>query len=203
MGFISIAYDDAFNLLQQTIKLKKNVIDVYMISSQSMSDAEKDGISKEIVHKMTCVMSDRAANMKLFNKQLHEWRQKVIHNEDINTHFLYCNAHFLLGLTTAAIKAWNNFIEEEGSSLARDKDQKFKRFVTSSEVPAFHIIRHVTEVLGPRGDEKNGCRQEWLNFCNVLQERSKFSSFRSNQFNNVLDNAFAVLYHHGHITNFS
>ena len=150
MGFTSIASDDACNLLEQTIKVFENVIDLYMMSSQSKSDAEKDGILKEIVNKMTCVMSDRAANMKLFNKQLHEWRQKVLHNEDINIHFLYCNAHFLLGLTTVAITAFNNFIEEEGSSL-RDKDQKFKRFVTSSEVLAFRIIRHATEVLGAKG----------------------------------------------------
>ncbi|GFO13157.1 craniofacial development protein 2-like [Plakobranchus ocellatus] len=51
------------------------------------------------------------------------------------------------------------------------------------------------EIVGPRGDEKNGCRQEWLGYLNTLNKKSLFTSYRRNRFNNVFFNATALLYH--------
>lgn len=42
------------------------------------------------------------------------------------------------------------------------------------------------DCLGPRGDEKNGCRDAWLAYCATVTERqSTVSSFRENRFNNT------------------
>ncbi|GFR67967.1 hypothetical protein ElyMa_005596700 [Elysia marginata] len=59
-----------------------------------------------------------------------------------------------------------------------------------------------TEVFGPRGDEKSGCRQEWLAYCDTKEIISKFTSFRGNRFNNVFENAEAVIHHKQHIKDF-
>ena len=56
--------------------------------------------------------------------------------------------------------------------------------------------------MGPRGDEKSGARQEWVNYCDQLNIVSKFSSHRSNRFNNVFENAFALVCHHEHVVDF-
>ena len=42
------------------------------------------------------------------------------------------------------------------------------------------------DILGPRGDDKNGFRQEWLAFCETELDRpSAITSFRDNRFNNA------------------
>ena len=58
------------------------------------------------------------------------------------------------------------------------------------------------ECFGPRGDEKNGCREECLAFCSMKGVKSKFTSFRSNRFNNLFVNASAIIFHKDHIKTF-
>jgi hypothetical protein len=47
--------------------------------------------------------------------------------------------------------------------LGRDKNPKFSK-LKSSEPPALRLIRMASECLGPRGDEQNGARQQWLTY---------------------------------------
>ena len=61
------------------------------------------------------------------------------------------------------------------------------------------VIRMAAECFGPRGDEKNGCREECLAFCSMKGVKSKFTSFRSNRFNNLFVNASAIIFHKDHI----
>ena len=58
-------------------------------------------------------MIDRANTMKAFDRQLDSLRTEVA-NPEIQLEFLYCNAHFLLGLTTAAEKALTGVAKERG-----------------------------------------------------------------------------------------
>ena len=52
------------------------------------------------------------------------------------------------------------------------------------------LIRTAAEVFGPRGDEKSGCRYEWIEYVQGLTDiKSRFCSHRSNHFNNVFENA--------------
>lgn len=57
-------------------------------------------------------------------------------------------------------------------------------------------------MLGPRGDEKSGCRQNWLAFCSSKGKKSLFTSYRANRFNNLFQNASAFLHHRGDIVEF-
>jgi aubergine-like protein len=51
------------------------------------------------------------------------------------------------------------------------------------------------DVLGPRGDEKNGCRDAWIAFCSFTGIPSTISSFKSNRFNNLFEAAAALHFH--------
>ena len=76
-------------------------------------------------------------------------------------------AFFLLALSSAAENALHDFEKEavdEGGKLGRDSSSKFVSFSTAAESAAMRLIRLATEVLGPRGDEKSGCRREWTAF---------------------------------------
>ena len=89
MGFTSIADDEMLVLKEQIITFFEDLIDVYMKFSHHMYyDTKKDGIFKEVVNHMKCVMSERAANIK----------KKIISNcisdgtnlnikKDISSHF--------------------------------------------------------------------------------------------------------------------
>ena len=46
-------------------------------------------------------MSDRAAVMKAFDEKMHQFKLSLLGTESTSTHFLYCNAHFLLALSSA------------------------------------------------------------------------------------------------------
>ncbi|KAK3775037.1 hypothetical protein RRG08_005123 [Elysia crispata] len=83
----------------------------------------------------------------------------------------------------------------EGEKLGRDKKSNFSRFPSSVESAATRVVRMASEMLGPRGDERNGCREEWLAFCSNQGKKSLFSSDRSNRFNNLFQKASALLFH--------
>lgn len=72
--------------------------------------------------------------------------------------FLGCNAHFLLGLSSKTNTAFKEIqAERQEERIGRDSHPQFKKYATS-EAAAVRYIRMACEVLGPRGDEKNGCR---------------------------------------------
>ena len=82
---------------------------------------------------------------------------------------------------------------EEGEKLERDGKSNFSKFSGATECGAILLIRTASEVVGPRGDERSGCREESLAFCSLKGVKSLFSSYRSNRFNNFFQNASALL----------
>lgn len=56
--------------------------------------------------------------------------------------------------------------------------------------------------LGPRGDEKSGCREDWLAYCSSVPCKSHIGSFRANRFNNFFQGAAAIYHHRLHICSF-
>lgn len=62
------------------------------------------------------------------------------------------------------------------------------------ELCVAQYIRTDCDVLGPHGDEKNGCRDAWEAYCSLVGMIT-IKSCRSNHFNNRLE-ATAVLYFH-------
>ena len=157
----------------------------------------------DLMRNMVGIMTDRAATMKLFQKEVEEKRKEILESEEgINR--LYCNAHFLLGLSSAAKKTLVN-VEKENKwtkALGRDCLPAFHRFSSVGEPAALRIVRLVCDVIGPRGDEKNGCRDDWVAHCADKNIVCKLTSFRSNRFNNLFEVASAVLFHREHILDF-
>ena len=204
LGFTEVSSDNAQNLLEKTVELLQELTTIYYEKEEA---AERDAIFKEILSKMKCLMSDRAAVMKLFNKKISELKMDTI-GEDADTNFLYCNAHFLLGIASIVeptIKEMEEKCTENGERLGRDEEQgAFARFAFSSESSVMRLVRAASECFGPRGDDKSGCRSQWLSFLEGLagNVKSRFSSFRSNRFNNTFDNASAIIFHRDHIIRF-
>ena len=83
-------------------------------------------LTKNILQNLVGVMTDRAANMKAFDRQLEGYVQNNV-DLNIQLEFLHCSAHFLLGLSTAADKALKEVAETQGQ-LGREVLPQFKRF---------------------------------------------------------------------------
>ena len=84
MSFFSeTCTDDAKTLLEETIYVFQELSDVYF---STFCNILKNDVFNEVVRKL-----------QAFDKKFHEFR-KVLLNEDVSTHFLFCNAHFPLGL---------------------------------------------------------------------------------------------------------
>ncbi|XP_064622531.1 uncharacterized protein LOC135484780 [Lineus longissimus] len=217
VGFTPVAVEDSASLLDNVIAMIDELSELYSDCSKN----EKDTVFRNFLEKMFAVMSDRCSVNKAFNRQLSEYKTNFLGNE-VDTHFLFCNAHFLLGLSTA-VEAKLKDIEKDlvaalGHGLGRDANPKFRTFKNASGSAACRFVRLTCDVLGPRGDEKNGCRLKWLSFLvrlesasrsvgrsaffrlpsfleENLQKKSKVTSFRMNRFNNFFLGA-ATLFHH-------
>ena len=204
LGFTEIAVDDSVTLLEKTLEVLEDLSD--SLCKTSTEDVESNQKEKqeqflEFLKKMKCTMSDRSSVNKSFNQRLSEYKQELLNGEDASTHFLFCNAHFLLGLVAATENALK-FSENQMGKLGRDRDEKFDSFSNSSETSTFRLIRLATEVFGPRGDEKSGCRREWVAYLESLGKKSKFTCFRSNRFNNTFENASAIIHHKDDMVSF-
>lgn len=72
-------------------------------------------------------MSDRAANMKLFNEKLAELKKETL-REDISTNFLFRNAHFLLGLKSV-LEQTLRIVEEDVGKLGLSRKGQERRIL--------------------------------------------------------------------------
>ena len=152
------------------------------------------------------VMTDRAVKMKCFGKQLEERRKAASEEPEahVKLEFLNCNAHFLLGLSTAADKALKKVAAEMdlNGRLGRECIPAFQFYKSQDSSPC-RYIRMACDTLGPRGDEQCGCHQLWIMFCNNLLERpNAITSFRGNRFNNLFSAAAGLIHHREDIIQF-
>ena len=82
------------------------------------------------------------------------------------------------------------YVRDSGERLGRDKDPQFSNFQKEKSATV-RLIRMACEILGPRGDQKNGCREQWKTFC----EGSKIPSFKGNRFNCFFEAADVIIFH--------
>lgn len=78
-------------------------------------------------------------------------------------HFLYCNVHFLIGLSNScetALRDTERNMCISSCALGRDALSQFKNW--TSECASARLIQTTANILEPRGDEKSGYRCEWL-----------------------------------------
>ena len=105
-------------------------------------------------------------------------------------YFPYCSAHVLLG-----------FHSEVDSNLQQlDKAEGILNNIKESR--AIKTIRRVCELFGPRGDERNGRREDWLAYMKLTDKTSKIISYRANCFNNLFSGAETVIDHRDDILSF-
>ena len=98
IGFSEIATDDGKTFLEQTLEMLNELSEIYCNGDDSK---HREEVFQELISKMRYLMSDRAAVNKLFNKKLSEFREDYLGDETPAMQFLYCNAHFLLGVAQA------------------------------------------------------------------------------------------------------
>ena len=192
LGFVGVDTENSSTLLELTIDLLDELSEIYCLHSE---EEEKETIFKGVLEKVTSVMSDRASVMKSYNEKLLQYKKTEL-GEDAGIHFLYCNAHFLLGLSKAceaALKTTEREISQTG--LGRDALSRFSHFKSSNENATSRPVRTASDCLGPRGDEKSGCRAEWQGYCDSIQKRSEMTSYRSNRFNCYFEGAAATIFH--------
>ncbi|RXM93880.1 hypothetical protein EOD39_18610 [Acipenser ruthenus] len=196
----SVAKEQALTLLDVSILAFQKLSSVYGTETELSNQ-----VFKELLRKHFVLMSDYTNVMKTFNERVNLCQQG---QPGIASplHFLGCNAHYLLGLSHAAEKEIVSFENEisavTGEKLGRDKNPKFTHFLNFSESAAARYIRMACDVLNPRGEEKFGCRKEWLAFCKANGKASKVPSGRSNRFNNFFEGAAALIHHHMDIVAF-
>lgn len=162
-------------------------------------------VSCDLLKNLSTFMSDRAAVMKRTNIILDEWRKHELSqvlepNEIHNVEFLYCAAHVLLGFHN---KIDQKLREQEkiNCPTGRDTNVKFNKF-KNTEPAVLRTIRTGSDVLGPRGDEKNGVREQWLAYMRIHGKRSQIISYRSNRFDNIFIGALSFVIHHDDIIDF-
>ena len=82
---------------------------------------------------------------------------------------------------------------EWSKQLGRDQIATFLRFRnTAKDAAACCLIRLACDIFGPHGDEKSGCRDEWLAYCTAQNTPSVFQSFRSNRFSNFFESTALI-----------
>ncbi|GFO47734.1 hypothetical protein PoB_007423900 [Plakobranchus ocellatus] len=173
LGFSEIASDHWETLLKKFLStcIFKDICKVYCLDETCV---EEGYLYKEIIRKLQCLLSDRTAVMKAFDSKTLNYKADLLGGEDCTVHFLYGNDHFLLALSTASengIKCIEEEYQEEGEKFGRDGKSNFAtaRYSSAGECAAIRLIRMASEVLGPRGDERSGCREEWLAFCSFFK----------------------------------
>ncbi|KAK7095511.1 hypothetical protein V1264_006907 [Littorina saxatilis] len=181
LGYTPLAREDTSSLLEVTIQMLEEVSDL----SASGEEAQEKFL--QLLSGLSTVMSDRAAVMKSYGRALEEERRLLLDTED-GMNFLHCNAHFLLGLASEIKKT---LAEED-----KTRPEIPPGFRRAGECLVYRFIRLACDCLGPRGDDKNGCRDTWLAYCATIAQRpSTISSFRENRFNNTFQGAASLHYH--------
>jgi aubergine-like protein len=166
-GYSMVVTEDTETLLDLATRLLMELSDVY-----TADDGDQQLIYKNLLRKMISLMSDRASVMKSFNTAMNRNRNETLGlGDDEQLQYLYCNAHFLLGLSSEAEKALKELQKPLGK-LGRDTLAVFKSFSGAGESAVARVIRTGCDVLGPRGDEKNGCRSAWEAYCEMKEMSS-------------------------------
>lgn len=100
-GFTPVCTEDTATLLDTTLDLLRELSDLY-------STDEAEEIFQKLLKNLSALMTDRAAVNKSFGRALAAEKQHILQTED-EIQLLYCNAHYLLGLSAACEKVCTYF----------------------------------------------------------------------------------------------
>ena len=104
---------------------------------------------------------------------------------------------------TNLLKAYTNIkhrIFEEGPGWRNTRirqrcSPKLNQFKSTAEIATSWVICLASDLSGPRGDEKNGCRLESKEYCCRCGKKSEITSYRQNRFNCYFEVAAATVHH--------
>ncbi|GFS13008.1 hypothetical protein ElyMa_003126000 [Elysia marginata] len=137
LGFVPVATEDASTLLDITLFMFRRLANCF----SELTSADTETLLRELLSKIKCTMTDRAAVMKLFASNFEDFLNSDL---GINTqvHFLHCNAHFLLAVGTACNNALSAIEKEAGEELGRDKNERLRHFSKESETATTRLISY-------------------------------------------------------------
>jgi hypothetical protein len=168
MRFVPVDREDSDTLCDITVNLLNELTELVV------SDEERE----EVVRNLTSLMTDRAITMKAFGQKLQEKKHAILENED-SLEFLFCNAHFLLGMSAACEKSLGEFEKEKNwkGELGRDQLGSFAMFKRNArDAAACRLIRLACDIFGPRGDGIPGRRS-----VGVLERATDLTTFSTGQ----------------------
>ena len=130
-GYTVVATENADCLVSLATNLLEELAVIY-----EDDDTKRQEKFMEFLQKLSGLMSDRAAVMKCFNERLSTLRKDLLQtDEDLD--FLYCNAHVLLGFSSAVVKV----LREMGSDVNTGRDLLAKFAGSSREHPVSRYVR--------------------------------------------------------------
>ena len=163
LGYIPVATKNASTLLEITSNIIQKLSETYYM----MSNVDLKKVTFDLLSKITSVMTDRAAGMKCLDRIFADFIRTEL-GRDVHVHFLHCNGHFLLGMSSACEKVISKVEKELESErqqkFGRDQNAKYDGFNKGSESCVSRVIRTACDIVGPRGDQKSGCRVQWTTF---------------------------------------
>ncbi|XP_066297065.1 uncharacterized protein [Branchiostoma lanceolatum] len=200
LGYLPVAEETASSVLESTQAVVKELSEIH-----PQNDPSK--VQQTLLEGLQTTMTDRCAVMKLFTKNLQKWKDEELQRSDSNEdkrgiHAFFCTAHYLLGLShhaSQALKDHQASLEMAFGPLGRDQLDEFKNWRVA-EPAVIRFVRTVCEALGPRGDQKSGCRGDWTAWLQSIT--SRIISYRSNRFNNMFLGGATVYHHHKDIQEF-
>lgn len=202
-GFRRVANETAEVIKDTCVMELTEVAETNLIDSLGEMARQKN--LEGFVEKLSFYCSDRAANEKLANKKLTEWRENVLEKcgseaAKHEVHNFYCMAHVLLGFHSYGSKelhAVQKEYEKDGVLFGRDNVPWFLRF--GKEKICVRVPRIASQLCGPVGDEKSGMQDKWLAFCEANHIKSTLEAYKDNRFNCMFATTIQTLHHREHI----
>jgi aubergine-like protein len=202
MGYTMVMTEDTETLLDAAITAAITILQELADIHGSNPEQVNDNFLT-ILRRLAGLMSDRASVNKSFNKAINQKRRDILQDDSLQLEFVYCSAHYLLGLSSESEKVMKAIQKEIGDGkLGRDTLAKFKCWSSGGESAVARYIRTACDVMGPRGDNKSGCRDAWEAYCSLKDVNSLIKSYRSNRFNNYFEGAATLHYHRHDIEDF-
>ena len=209
LGFTRVAHEDSETIVKVSQRNLHELNEVKnAFDSRGALDIretiERKNLIVTCLEKLSFFMTDRAANEKLANKKLSNWRDDILKDVQTNyekdsIHSMYCMAHVLLGFSrnvSSELSLLQTSLEEE-SKLGRDALPAFRFWKHSNA--ALRIIKAISDLVGPVGDWKNGIRDKWEAYCQEVMQKSLISSYVDNRFNGLFRVASEIIHHYDNL----
>ncbi|XP_015213110.1 solute carrier family 52, riboflavin transporter, member 2 isoform X1 [Lepisosteus oculatus] len=199
-GSLNAVEVEVLTLLDVSVLAFQKLLEVYGTKTEQCNQA-----FGELLKEHFALMSEEDSVMKAFGERINLCRQEYFAVPSL-LHFLRCNTYFLHDLSDATEKQIMCFEREitsvAGGKLGRDKNPKFANFVNFTESSSSRYIHMACDVLSHHSEAKHGCREQWLDFCQISGKTSKLTNGRSNRFINYFEGAAGLIHHHSDITTF-